>query len=121
VVTVGSPKYIQHSAHIEPGREGLFDLVKRIPATLEYEPGLIVADGEADAPPRTDYFDHVGVLRATGFLIAKYLVARSKAATLRTWGQPRSAESLMRPFTDSRVTDTWQEWSERYRNAKRAD
>ena len=41
-----SPNYIQHSAHIEPGREGLFDLVKGIPATLKYEPGLIVAEGD---------------------------------------------------------------------------
>src|SRR6266481_8297489 len=41
-----SPKYIQHSAHIEPGREGLFDLVKSAPATLKYEPGLIVAEGD---------------------------------------------------------------------------
>jgi len=41
-----SPDYIQHSAHIEPGREGLFNLVKRLPATLNYEPGTIVADGD---------------------------------------------------------------------------
>jgi len=41
-----SPNYIQHSAHIEPGREGLFDLVKGIPATLKYEPGVIVAEGD---------------------------------------------------------------------------
>jgi predicted SnoaL-like aldol condensation-catalyzing enzyme len=41
-----SPRYIQHSAHIEPGREGLFDLVKALPATLRYEPGAIVADGD---------------------------------------------------------------------------
>src|ERR1700751_5204211 len=41
-----SPDYIQHSAHIEPGREGLFNLVKRLPATLKYEPGTIVADGD---------------------------------------------------------------------------
>jgi len=39
-----SPNYIQHSAHIAPGCEGLFNLVKTIPATLKYEPGLIVAD-----------------------------------------------------------------------------
>jgi predicted SnoaL-like aldol condensation-catalyzing enzyme len=39
-----SPEYIQHSAHIAPGREGLFNLVKSIPSTLRYEPGLIVAD-----------------------------------------------------------------------------
>ena len=41
-----SPDYIQHSAHIEPGRDGLFNLVKSIPPTLKYEPGLIVADGD---------------------------------------------------------------------------
>jgi|SRR6516162_306946 len=41
-----SANYIQHSAHIEPGRQGLFNLVKSIPATLKYEPGLIVADGD---------------------------------------------------------------------------
>jgi predicted SnoaL-like aldol condensation-catalyzing enzyme len=41
-----SPDYIQHSAHIEPGRDGLFNLVKRLPPTLKYEPGKIVADGE---------------------------------------------------------------------------
>ena len=41
-----SPKYIQHSAHIEPGREGLFNLIKSIPPTLKYEAGVIVADGE---------------------------------------------------------------------------
>src|SRR5882672_6758191 len=41
-----SPDYIQHSAHIEPGREGLFNLIKNLPATLRYEPGTIVADGD---------------------------------------------------------------------------
>ena len=41
-----SPQYIQHSAHIEPGREGLFNLVKTLPPTLRYEPGMIVADGD---------------------------------------------------------------------------
>ena len=41
-----SPKYIQHSAHIEPGREGLFNLIKSIPPTLKYEPGVIVAEGD---------------------------------------------------------------------------
>jgi predicted SnoaL-like aldol condensation-catalyzing enzyme len=41
-----SPGYIQHSAHIEPGRDGLFNLVKRLPPTLKHEPGTLVADGE---------------------------------------------------------------------------
>ena len=44
--TFWSPNYVQHSAHIEPGRQGLFNLVKSIPATLKYEPGRIVADGD---------------------------------------------------------------------------
>lgn len=41
-----SPQYIQHSAHIEPGREGLFNLIKSTPPTLKYESGMIVADGD---------------------------------------------------------------------------
>lgn len=41
-----SPDYIQHSAHIAPGREGLFDLIKGLPPTLKYEPGTIVAEGD---------------------------------------------------------------------------
>jgi len=41
-----SPNYIQHSAHIEPGREGLFSLIKSMPPTLKYEHEQIVADGE---------------------------------------------------------------------------
>ena len=40
-----SPQYIQHSAHIAPGREGLFDLIKSLPSTLKYEAGTIVAEG----------------------------------------------------------------------------
>ena len=41
-----SPHYVQHSAHIKPGREGLFNLIKNIPPTLKYEPGTIVAEGD---------------------------------------------------------------------------
>ena len=41
-----SPKYIQHSAHIEPGREGLFNLIKSMPPTLKYESGFVVKDGD---------------------------------------------------------------------------
>jgi len=39
-----SPNYIQYSAHIEPGREGLFKLIKSLPPTLKYESGTIVAE-----------------------------------------------------------------------------
>jgi predicted SnoaL-like aldol condensation-catalyzing enzyme len=41
-----SDNYIQHSAHIEPGREGLFNLIRSAPAILRYQPGLIVAEGD---------------------------------------------------------------------------
>ncbi len=41
-----SPDYIQHSAHIAPGRTGLFDLVKSLPTELRYEHQLVVANGD---------------------------------------------------------------------------
>jgi predicted SnoaL-like aldol condensation-catalyzing enzyme len=41
-----SPDYLQHSAHIPPGREGLFGLVRALPSTLHYEHGLVVAEGD---------------------------------------------------------------------------
>ena len=41
-----SENYIQHSAHIEPGREGLFNLVRSLPATLRYQNARIVAEGD---------------------------------------------------------------------------
>lgn len=41
-----SPDYIQHSAHIEPGRDGLFNLIRTAPPTLRYEHQLIVAEGD---------------------------------------------------------------------------
>jgi hypothetical protein len=39
-----SPNYIQHTAHIPPRREGLFNLIKSAPPTLRYEHGVIFAD-----------------------------------------------------------------------------
>ena len=41
-----SDTYIQHSAHIAPGRAGLFDLVRSLPQTLRYENQLILAEGD---------------------------------------------------------------------------
>jgi Uncharacterized protein conserved in bacteria len=41
-----SPNYIQHSAHIPPGRDGLFNLIKASPPSLRYEDGLIVAEDD---------------------------------------------------------------------------
>jgi predicted SnoaL-like aldol condensation-catalyzing enzyme len=39
-----SLNYIQHSAHIPPGRDGLFNLIKASPPSLRYEHGLIMAE-----------------------------------------------------------------------------
>lgn len=39
-----SPGYVQHSAHIAPGRDGLFDLIRNSPPTLRYEAGLVLGD-----------------------------------------------------------------------------
>ena len=41
-----SSNYIQHSAHIPPGRDGLFNLVRSAPPTLRYENSLIFAQGD---------------------------------------------------------------------------
>ena len=41
-----SPRYIQHSAHIPPGRDGLFGLIKGLPATLRYENHIVAATGD---------------------------------------------------------------------------
>jgi predicted SnoaL-like aldol condensation-catalyzing enzyme len=41
-----SSNYIQHSAHIPPGREGLFGLIKSVPPEMKYENSLIMAEGD---------------------------------------------------------------------------
>jgi predicted SnoaL-like aldol condensation-catalyzing enzyme len=41
-----SENYIQHSAHIAPGRDGLFNLIRSLPDTLRYENAHIIADGD---------------------------------------------------------------------------
>ena len=41
-----SDRYTQHSAHIPPGRDGLFNLVRGLPNTLRYENHIILAEGD---------------------------------------------------------------------------
>jgi predicted SnoaL-like aldol condensation-catalyzing enzyme len=41
-----APNYIQHSAHLPPGREGLFSIVRSAPATLRYENARTMASGD---------------------------------------------------------------------------
>jgi len=54
-----SPGYIQHSAHIPPGRDGLFGLVRAMPPTLRYENHLILAEGN-DAMLHGKFLGHAG-------------------------------------------------------------
>jgi predicted SnoaL-like aldol condensation-catalyzing enzyme len=41
-----SPDYIQHSANVAPGRDGLKKLIASVPPDMRYEPGLTIADGD---------------------------------------------------------------------------
>ena len=41
-----SPDYIQHSAHIPPGRDGLFNLVRAAPPDMRYENHVAAAHGD---------------------------------------------------------------------------
>lgn len=41
-----SPNYIQHSAAIPPGRDGLFAHVNALPMTVKYEHHVIAASGD---------------------------------------------------------------------------
>ena len=41
-----SDRYVQHSAHIPPGRDGLFNLMRALPDALRYENQLIIAEGD---------------------------------------------------------------------------
>ena len=41
-----SPDYVQHSAHIGPGRDGLLALTKALPKTLRYENHVALAEGD---------------------------------------------------------------------------
>jgi predicted SnoaL-like aldol condensation-catalyzing enzyme/predicted ester cyclase len=41
-----SPDYIQHSAHISPGRDGLLNLVRAAPPSLHYDNSLIFAQDD---------------------------------------------------------------------------
>ncbi len=74
-----SPRYIQHSAHIAPGRDGLFDLIRAAPAELRYEHGLILADethvmvhGRFSGSGRPAAWIAVDILRIEDGLLAEH-------------------------------------------------
>jgi hypothetical protein len=56
-----SPQYTQHGAHIAPGPEGLFDLVKSLPAAVRQESGNV--HGELLTPVITPGIGLIVILR----------------------------------------------------------
>jgi predicted SnoaL-like aldol condensation-catalyzing enzyme len=92
-----SPNYIQHSAHIPPGRDGLFALVKSAPPEMKYENSLILAEGDMlmlhgrfSGLGRTANWIVVDIVRMENGLLAEHWdviedeVTREKSAS----GQP---------------------------------
>jgi predicted SnoaL-like aldol condensation-catalyzing enzyme len=92
-----SPDYIQHSAHIEPGRDGLFNLIRSSPPTLRYEHQLIVAEG--------DYVIVHGRFTGTGRLGRRGYCQNRKRSPRRTLGRfaRRGDESRI----EERPADVW--------------
>jgi predicted SnoaL-like aldol condensation-catalyzing enzyme len=101
-----SENYIQHSSHIEPGRDGLFNLVRSLPDTLRYENAVIVADG--------DYVILHGRFSGNGqpaALIAADIVRMEYGRLAEHWdamdsgqsqpSRPSTSSSLVLAFTDS--------------------
>ena len=99
-----SPEYIQHSAHIPPGRDGLFNLVKASPPDRHYENGLAVADGDHVMPhgrlsttgpgPNRITAD---IVRLEDGLIAEYWdVAQDEATAEESSGLPMFGDTFGR-------------------------
>jgi predicted SnoaL-like aldol condensation-catalyzing enzyme len=74
-----SESYIQHSAHIPPGRDGLFNLVRSLPDTLRYENALILVErdrvmlhGRFSGHGRPRSWIAADILRMEGGLLAEH-------------------------------------------------
>ncbi len=95
-----SPGYTQHSAHIPPGRDGLFDLIRSIPPTLRYETCVIIAERDyvivhgrysgIGQPANWIVADIVRI--ADGLLVEHWDVIQDEA----TQGQSRSGRPYVR-------------------------
>jgi len=79
-----SENYIQHSAHIPSGREGLFETVKSRPPEYAYELGLVIA--ENDMVMMRDRFSGRGV--GIPALIALDVVSNGRRTAHGALGRP---------------------------------
>jgi len=101
-----SPNYIQHSAHIPPGREGLFGLVRAMPTALHYENHLILAEGN-DVMLHGRFTGHASSrpwlaadrLRMEGGLLAEHwdVLADEPTKTESASGMPAIGNSFANP------------------------
>ena len=88
-----SPDYVQHSAHIPPGRDGLFNLVRGAPSTLKYDHGVILADkdyvivhGRFSGNGRPRSWVAADVLRITDGLLVERWGATDEAGMMQQLG-----------------------------------
>jgi predicted SnoaL-like aldol condensation-catalyzing enzyme len=87
-----SDKYTQPSAYVEPGRADLFNLIKASPASLKYEPGLILAGGDLVIVHRR--FSDIGLPRNW---IAADIVRIAEASMKRVLAARTAPESCKIP------------------------
>jgi SnoaL-like domain len=93
-----SPNYVQHSAHIEPGRDGLFNLIKNMPPTFKHEHEQVVSDGEL-VIVHSRFSGFGQAKNCEPFLARDLLIGRNSAGPRRN---PQHAEEVRR---DARVVN----------------
>ena len=107
-----SPDYIQHSAHIAPGRQGLFDLIREAPAGLRYEPGIILADedhvmvhGRFSGTGRPQAWVAVDIVRVVdGVLVEHWDVLQDEVTSdVSRSGRPMFGDAFPAPVDASKV------------------
>jgi len=98
-----SPDYIQHSAHIEPGRDGLFDLIKAAPAEMRYENALTIAKRRLRdaARPILQYRVICQLDRRRRRPFAGRIARRTLGCYCRTRQPPRNPKSGLPMFGDT--------------------
>jgi predicted SnoaL-like aldol condensation-catalyzing enzyme/predicted ester cyclase len=108
-----SPDYIQHSAHIPPGRDGLFNLVRAAPATLHYDNSLIFAQdnvvmlhGRFSGNGRPHNWVAADILiMKNGVLMEHWDVLQDEATQAESLsGRPMFGNSFPEPLADAPLT-----------------
>jgi len=108
-----SPDYIQHSAHIPPGRDGLFDLVRAAPPSLHYDNSLIFAQddlvmlhGRFSGNGRSHNWVAADILiMKNGVLMEHWDVLQDEATRAESMsGRPMFGNSFPEPLADAPLT-----------------